>query len=65
MIKNVSFRQLVHNDLTIEGFSRAAVQSFWRIPELKIGFDLGAHPWEPHRFGPIGPEGLGARGGAW
>ena len=46
MIKNVSFRQLVHNDLTIEGFSRAAVQSFWRIPELKIGFDLGAHPWE-------------------
>ena len=46
MIKNVPFRQLVHNDLTIEGFSRAAVQSFWRIPELKIGFDLGAHPWE-------------------
>jgi ribonuclease Z len=22
------------------------VQSYWRIPELKIGFDLGAHPWE-------------------
>ncbi|MAV35984.1 MAG: metal-dependent hydrolase [Planctomycetaceae bacterium] len=46
MIKNVAFRQLVHNGLTIEGFSRAAVQTFWRIAELKIGFDLGAHPWE-------------------
>jgi len=31
--------------LTIEGFSRAAVQTYWRVPELKIGFDLGAQPW--------------------
>jgi len=35
-----------HGDLTVEGFSRAAVQSYWRIPEFKLGFDLGAHPWE-------------------
>lgn len=35
-----------HGDLTIEGYSRAAVQSYWRIPELKLGFDLGAHPWD-------------------
>jgi ribonuclease Z len=21
------------------------VQTYWRIPELKLGFDLGAHPW--------------------
>lgn len=34
-----------HAGLTIEGYSRAAVQSYWRIPELKLGFDLGAHPW--------------------
>lgn len=34
-----------HGSLTIEGYSRAAVQSYWRVPELKIGFDLGAHPW--------------------
>lgn len=34
-----------HAGLTIEGYSRAAVQSYWRIPELKVGFDLGAHPW--------------------
>jgi ribonuclease Z len=34
-----------HGGLTIEGYSRAAVQSYWRIPELKIGFDLGAQPW--------------------
>jgi ribonuclease Z len=32
--------------LTIEGYSRAAVQTYWRIPELKIGFDLGAQPWD-------------------
>jgi ribonuclease Z len=35
-----------HAGLTIEGYSRAAVQTYWRIPELKIGFDLGAHPWD-------------------
>jgi ribonuclease Z len=32
--------------LTIEGYSRAAVQSYWRVPELKLGFDLGAQPWD-------------------
>lgn len=35
-----------HGGLTIEGYSRAAVQTYWRIPELKIGFDLGAQPWD-------------------
>jgi ribonuclease Z len=35
-----------HAGLTVEGYSRAAVQSYWRIPELKIGFDLGAQPWD-------------------
>src|SRR5262249_53720579 len=24
---------------------RAAVQSYWRVPELKLGSDLGAQPW--------------------
>jgi len=38
-------RTLRHKSITIEGFSRAAVQTYWRIPELKIGFDLGAQPW--------------------
>src|SRR6187401_1785511 len=46
MLDNASFRSLQHKDLTIEGYSRAAVQSYWRIPELKIGFDLGAQPWD-------------------
>ena len=45
MLKNLPVKRLVHEDLTIEGYSRAAVQTYWRIPELKIGFDLGAHPW--------------------
>lgn len=31
---------------TIDGYSRAAVQSYWRISEMKIGFDIGAHPWD-------------------
>ena len=46
MLVNCPVQSLKHKDLTIEGYSRAAVQSYWRIPELKIGFDLGAHPWD-------------------
>ena len=45
MLTDQPVRTLVHNNLTVEGFSRAAVQTYWRIPELKIGFDLGAQPW--------------------
>jgi ribonuclease Z len=45
MIKNLPVRSLVHKGLTIEGYSRAAVQSYWRIPELKLAFDLGGSPW--------------------
>lgn len=46
MLNNVPVKSLKHDGLTIEGYSRAAVQSYWRIPELKLGFDLGAHPWD-------------------
>jgi ribonuclease Z len=45
MIKNLPVRSLVHKGLTIEGYSRAAVQSYCRIPELKLAFDLGGSPW--------------------
>jgi len=45
MIKNLPVRSLTFKGLTIEGYSRAAVQSYWRIPELKLGFDLGGSPW--------------------
>ena len=63
-----------HKGLTVEGYSRAAVQTYWRVPELKLGFDLGAQPWSfmsdaklvrlahaprPHR----GAAGAGRRGG--
>lgn len=44
-LDNAPVRSHRHGDLTIEGYSRAAVQSYWRIPELKIGFDLGLQPW--------------------
>jgi ribonuclease Z len=45
-VDNAPFLTHSHAGLTIEGYSRAAVQSYWRIPELKVGFDLGAQPWD-------------------
>lgn len=45
MLENLPVQTVEHNNLTIEGYSRAAVQTYWRVPELKIGFDLGAQPW--------------------
>src|SRR4051812_48996181 len=44
-VDNAPVRTLVHKGLTVEGYSRAAVQTYWRIPEMKLGFDLGAQPW--------------------
>ena len=46
MVDNAPYLTHQHGGLTIEGYSRAAVQSYYRIPELKIGFDLGAQPWD-------------------
>jgi ribonuclease Z len=45
MIENLPVKKLSHKGLTIEGYSRAAVQTYWRVPELKLGFDLGGQPW--------------------
>ncbi len=45
MIENLPVKTLQFKGLTIEGYSRAAVQSYWRIQELKIGFELGGSPW--------------------
>lgn len=50
-IENAPYRSLRHGGLTVEGWSRAGIQSYWRIPELRIGFDLGAIPWD---FTPVG-----------
>jgi ribonuclease Z len=44
-IENLPLSTFEYKGLTIEGYSRAAVQSYWRIPELKLGFDLGGSPW--------------------
>jgi ribonuclease Z len=46
MVENAPILSCKHAGLTIEGYSRAAVQSYWRIAELKLGFDLGAQPWD-------------------
>ncbi|MDA0835969.1 MAG: MBL fold metallo-hydrolase [Planctomycetota bacterium] len=45
MIENLPVKTLHYKGLTIEGYARAAVQSYFRIPELKLGFDLGGSPW--------------------
>ncbi len=46
MLDNAPIKKLRHGNLTFEGYSRAAVQTYWRIPELRMGFDLGAQPWD-------------------
>jgi ribonuclease Z len=46
MLKNLPVKTLQHAGLTLEGYSRAAVQTYWRVAELKFGFDLGAQPWD-------------------
>src|SRR6516225_10770748 len=45
-VDNAPILSCKHAGLTIEGYSRAAVQTYWRIAELKLGFDLGAQPWD-------------------
>jgi len=45
MIENLPLKSLHYKGLTVEGYSRAAVQSYWRVPELKLCFDIGGSPW--------------------
>lgn len=46
MVDNVPIRSELIDGYTIEGWSRAAVQTYWRLAELKLNFDLGAQPWD-------------------
>jgi ribonuclease Z len=46
MVENVPIKTHHHDGLTIEGYSRAAVQTCWRINELKLLFDAGVQPWD-------------------
>ena len=46
MVENVPCLKHQHDGLTIEGYSRAAVQTCWRINELKLLFDVGIQPWD-------------------
>jgi ribonuclease Z len=46
IVDNAPILTHTHGGLTVEGYSRAAVQTYWRVPELKIGFDLGGQPWD-------------------
>ena len=44
-VDNAPVRTFHHKGMTLEGYSRAAVQTYWRVPEMKLGFDLGVQPW--------------------
>ncbi|TWU27206.1 ribonuclease Z [Novipirellula galeiformis] len=46
MVENLPVLTHVHDGLTIEGYSRAAVQTYWRVNELKVLFDCGGQPWD-------------------
>ncbi|MCG8653121.1 MAG: metal-dependent hydrolase, partial [Pirellulales bacterium] len=46
MVENVPLLSHHHDGLTIEGYSRAAVQTCWRVNELKVLFDVGVQPWD-------------------
>ena len=46
MVENVPVLKHVHDGMTIEGYSRAAVQTCWRVNELKLLFDAGVQPWD-------------------
>jgi ribonuclease Z len=44
-LRDQAVKRLAFGKISIEGYSRAAVQTYWRVPEYKLGFDLGAQPW--------------------
>jgi ribonuclease Z len=46
MVENVPVLTHHHDGLTVDGYSRAAVQTCWRVNELKLLFDVGAQPWD-------------------
>ena len=54
-VDNAPVRTLVHKGLSIEGYSRAAVQTYWRVPELKLARPL-YEVWDGRR-----PRGKAAR----
>ena len=39
MLDDAPSKKIRHRDLTIEGYSRAAVQTCWRVNELKVLFE--------------------------
>src|SRR5437660_10658315 len=66
MVENAPFLTHQHGGLTVEGYSRAAVQSYWRVPELKLGFDLGGAAVGLHGDADVAGDAhaAGSRGGA-
>ena len=44
-VDNLPLLSMSHGGYTIEGYSRAAVQTYWRIAELKLQLDIGGAPW--------------------
>ena len=45
-IETCPVRSMRFGAITLEGYSRAGVQSYWRVPEWKLAFDIGAMAWD-------------------
>ncbi len=45
-VDNSTYSKVKCEHFTVEGYSRAPIMTFWRVPEYKLGFDLGWQPWE-------------------
>ena len=53
MIDNAPVKTIQHGGLTIEGYSRAAVQTYWRMPELSSASTSApsrGRSWAPRRW---------------
>jgi ribonuclease Z len=43
---NVPLLTYADGPISIDGYSRAAVQTIWHVPECKLLFDVGANSWD-------------------
>ncbi len=45
IIETAPVYSYTYDQILIEGWSRAGIQSYWRLPSWNIAFDVGALPW--------------------
>ena len=50
-IDNAPLRSRQFGAITLRGYSRAGIQSYWMVPEWRMAFDIGALPWDFRHIG--------------